>query len=124
MSLAAVSPEEFAEAKRAVFEVDVKPDLIRYSVMLIRQTRRDDSKLEVGCSPRAGISLLQAARARAFLHGRDYVTLTDLEHLTEDVMLHRVRRSYQAVAQGISARTLLPTISVAEVVLDGHSSGA
>jgi MoxR-like ATPase len=56
-----IPPEEFDAAKRAVFRVDVKESLIRYSVELIRQTRQENSGFELGCSPRAAISLVQAA---------------------------------------------------------------
>jgi hypothetical protein len=48
--------------------------------------------------------------------------LTDLERLAEDVMLHRVRRNYQAVAEGTPARALLKTTSVSELVLNGRLS--
>ena len=43
---------------------------------------------------------MQAARARAFVMDRDYVTPEDLFELAEDVVLHRIRLSYEALADG------------------------
>ena len=43
---------------------------------------------------------MQAARARAFVMQRDYVTPEDLFALAEDVVLHRMRLSYEALAEG------------------------
>ena len=66
---------------------------------LIRLTRTHPA-IEMGCSPRAGLSIVQAARARAFVNQRDYVVPEDLFELAEDVVLHRIRLSYEALADG------------------------
>ena len=64
----------------------------------------------IGCSPRAGISLVKASRARALIHGRDYVLPEDLFALAEDVILHRIRLSYEAVAEGHTSQQVLQEI--------------
>jgi MoxR-like ATPase len=64
----------------------------------------------LGCSPRAGIALVTAARARAFIHGRDHVVPDDLFALAEDVMLHRIRLNYEALAEGLTGRVVLKEI--------------
>jgi MoxR-like ATPase len=46
------------------------------------------------------LSIVQAARARAFGKERDYVVPEDLFELAEDVVLHRIRLSYEALAEG------------------------
>ena len=61
-------------------------------------------------SPRAGISLVKASRARALIHGRDYVVPEDLFALAEDVILHRIRLSYEAVADGYTSQQVLQEI--------------
>ncbi len=76
---------------------------------MVRRTREHPA-LEVGCSPRAGLSLVQAARARAFLHDRDYVVPEDLFSLAEDIVLHRIRMTYESVARGVSLRDVLEEI--------------
>ena len=56
-----------------------------------------------------------AARARAFIHGRDYAIPEDIFALAEDVILHRMRLSYEALAQGRTSagvlRDLLSTMA-------------
>ena len=59
---------------------------------------------------RAGIALVQAARARAFIHGRQYVIPEDLFALAEDVILHRIRLTYEALADGLSGPDILNEI--------------
>ena len=73
---------------------------------LINATRKHPH-LVLGCSPRAILSLVQASRARAYLYGRDYVVPEDLFCLAEDVILHRVRLNYEAIAEGVTGRGLL-----------------
>jgi len=46
-------------------------------------------------TPRAGMALTHASRARAFIHGRDYVVPEDLYALADDVLLHRMRLTYE-----------------------------
>ena len=68
------------------------------------------SMARTSCSPRAGISLVKASRARALIHGRDYVVPEDLFALAEDVILHRIRLSYEAVADGYTSQQVLQEI--------------
>ena len=51
-----------------------------------------------------------AARARAIMHDRDYVTPEDLFDLAEDVVLHRIRISYEASAAGHTTKEVLESI--------------
>ncbi|MGQ0628019.1 MAG: AAA family ATPase, partial [Phycisphaerales bacterium] len=88
--------EELTAAMQQVQAVHVSEVFIRHCIDLVDRTRscRD---LELGCSPRAGIALVQAARARAFIKGRDYAIPDDLFALAPDVMLHRMRPTYEAL---------------------------
>jgi MoxR-like ATPase len=97
----------------AVQEVYVSEVFTKHAVELVRRTRRN-RLVEVGGSPRAGIALALAARARAFIHGRDYAVPEDLYALAEDVLLHRMRLTYEALAEGVHAATVLRGI-LAEV---------
>jgi len=86
--------------------VHVSDVFIRDCVELVNRTRRH-RHLVLGCSPRAVLGLLQAGRARAFIYGRDYVIPEDLFALAEDVILHRIRLSYEALADGLRPRNVL-----------------
>ena len=66
--------------------------------------------IEHGGSPRAAIWLMHAAKAHAFLQGRDYVTPHDAKTLAPDVLRHRVSLSYEAEAEGRSADDVIQRI--------------
>lgn len=98
--------DELRQAMESVQNVHVSPVFIKHVVSVVRLTR-DDKRVSFGAGPRAGISITQAARARAFLYGRDYVTPDDLFALAEDVLLHRMRLNYAATADGHTASSVL-----------------
>ena len=103
------SADELVAAMEAVQSVHVSETFMEHVVHLVTCTR-DHEKLDLGCSPRAGISLIKASRARALLCGRDYVVPEDLFALAEDVMLHRMRLNYEALADGFSGEDVLREI--------------
>ena len=71
-------------------EVHAAPDLIDYLQRLLQFTR-DSEAFHTGVSPRGGLALLRAARARAWLKQRKYVVPEDLQHLLLPVFAHRIR---------------------------------
>lgn len=96
-------------AMESVQDVHVSETFLEHVVEIVTRTRRHPS-VELGCSPRAGISLVKAARARALIQGRHYVTPEDLFALAEDVMLHRMRLRYEALAEGQTTAMVLQEI--------------
>ncbi len=102
----ACSAAELTAAMDQVQAVHVSEVILAHVVELVRRTR-SDPRIEIGASPRAGMAMTQAARARAFIHGRDHVIPDDLFALAEDVLLHRLRLSYAALADGQTPRTVL-----------------
>lgn len=100
------TPDDLVRAMEAVHRVHVSDTFMEHVVDLVHRTRRHPA-LELGASPRAGISLIKAARARALLHARDYVVPEDLFALAEDVVLHRTRLTYEALAQGMTGQRVL-----------------
>ncbi|MFN0068040.1 MAG: AAA family ATPase [Limisphaerales bacterium] len=101
--------DELTSAMAAVQGVYVSDVFIKHCVELVRRTRRHP-RVELGGSPRAGIALVQAARARAYIHGRDHAIPEDLFALAEDVLLHRMRLTYEALAEGANGATVLKEI--------------
>jgi MoxR-like ATPase len=53
---------------------------------------------------------LKSSRARALIHGRDYVVPEDMYALAEDVILHRIRLTYEALADGVTGESVLRSI--------------
>jgi MoxR-like ATPase len=70
-------------------DVMVSEPLARYCYQVVNATRMDEA-VALGVSPRAAMSWIHAARARAFLHGRDYVLPDDLKCLARPVLAHRL----------------------------------
>jgi MoxR-like ATPase len=107
--------EELRALQRQCRTGYVEPSLMQYAVRLANATRdperfgiADLSKyISYGASPRASIHLIEAARALAFLRGRDYVLPEDVSDLALDVFRHRLVLSYEALAEGLSADELL-----------------
>jgi MoxR-like ATPase len=91
--------QDLVSAMETVQNVHVSDVFTKHCVELVRRTRSHPA-IELGCSPRAALSIVQAARARAFVKERDYVVPEDLFELAEDVVLHRIRLSYEALAEG------------------------
>ena len=98
--------EELARAMEDVSKVHVSEAFIEHVMEIVDRTRKHP-ELELGASPRAGIALVKASRARALIHGRDYVIPEDLFALAEDVILHRIRASYEALAEGRDTSVIL-----------------
>ena len=103
------SVESVVEAMEAVQHVYVSDTFVEHVVETVHRTRRHPA-VELGASPRAGIALVKASRARALVHGRSYVVPDDLFALAEDVFLHRMRLNYEALADGKTGAGVLTEI--------------
>src|SRR5918996_5372468 len=106
-----VEPERILRSRRLVHQIYADDRIKEYVLDLITATRRPAEVglgdltplIEFGASPRAGIFLLRAAKAHAFLQGRPYVTPDDVKALGLDVLRHRVILTYRADAEGMGA---------------------
>lgn len=86
---AMAGPEELVEWQRAVADIVTRPALLDY-VQALLHASRDPALFRSGLSPRAGLSLLQAARAHALIDGRGFVTPDDVRAVLPSVARHRV----------------------------------
>lgn len=98
--------EDLIQAMEAVHDVYVSETFMDHVVEVVNRTRNHPN-IELGCSPRAGIALIKASRARALIFGREYVIPEDLFALAEDVILHRIRLNYEALADGLTGSGVL-----------------
>ncbi len=99
-----------------VRDVHVSAEVRQYVVALVSGTRSSQD-LRLGASPRSGLQLLRAAKARAALDGRDYVLPDDVQDLAGPVLAHRLittpdaqvaQRTPEDVVADLVARTPLP----------------
>ncbi|MBQ7839195.1 MAG: MoxR family ATPase [Lachnospiraceae bacterium] len=90
---AVVSGEEILEMKNQAAQVYVHPALEEYMVDLVAATR-SSAKTVMGVSPRGTLALMRAARAWAYLEGRNYVVPDDVKAVAAPVLAHRLVLSY------------------------------
>ncbi|GLK55119.1 MoxR-like ATPase [Methylopila capsulata] len=108
-----LSADEVRRARRDVANVHLAPALKDYIVRIVTATRDADSAPEVRraieypVSPRGTLSLAAAAKARAYLHGRDHATPDDVAELAADTLAHRLVLTWRAAADGRTARDLV-----------------
>jgi MoxR-like ATPase len=98
--------EEVVLAQDAAASVLASQAVRDYVVSLLGATRADE-RVELGASPRAGLLLLRAAKARAALEGREYVLPDDVKALAEPVLVHRLMLGPEAVAANVSRREVV-----------------
>ena len=105
-----IDPQTVLDARREISAVAVSEGVERYMVDLIYATRFPDrygeplsNWIQVGGSPRASIALDKCARVMAWLNGRDHVQPDDVQTIAGDVLRHRLKLSYEASADGVSA---------------------
>ena len=97
---------QLAAAARAVRGVTLSAPVTNYVVRLVRATR-DSADIATGASPRAGVLLAGAARARAAIEGRDYVLPDDVKALATAVLRHRLLLSPLAEIEGKQIESLV-----------------
>ncbi len=121
---AAVRPvmelDDVLRARVAVANVRVEPRLRDYIVQLVRSTRSPgrmvrelSAYVEFGASPRATTALAMAARALAWLSGRDYATPDDVKAVALDTLRHRIVLTYEAEADEVSSDDVITQLLMA-----------
>lgn len=84
-----LNSHEIEEIKTRVANVFVSPEVASYALQLVSATRTH-SAIQIGISPRGSLAFIQAAKAYALIHGRNYVTPKDLQDLVPFVFSHRL----------------------------------
>jgi MoxR-like ATPase len=113
---AVITPEEVMQIRRAVRATHVSEPMLAYALSITGATR-EHPEIELGASPRASITLVRCAQARALLDGRDFVVPDDIKNLARVSLSHRVvsragsrldRGHMGAVIDQIVAQTPVP----------------
>jgi MoxR-like ATPase len=112
-ALAALKPilnkDILKELREIVRMIMVDDNILRYINSLIQSTRNYKS-IELGASPRASIALLIAAKAKAALSGRDFVTPDDVKHIAKPTLRHRIILTAEAEMEGIVVDEVLDNL--------------
>ncbi len=109
-----LSFESVMQARQAILGLHLAEELEAYIVNLVVATRdpgQVDSSLDgqvmYGASPRASMGIDRAARAHAWLAGRDYVGPEDIQAVASDVLRHRIVLSFEAEADGVTENSVI-----------------
>ncbi|EPG72641.1 ATPase, AAA family [Leptospira fainei serovar Hurstbridge str. BUT 6] len=115
---------EILKLSSLVDKVHVEPKLKSYIVRLVRNTRPEEKTIpdllpyvKHGASPRASLSLLKAAKARALWEGRDYVIPEDVKASLPEILRHRILLTFEAISEEVGIESVIQTVSEATQVL-------
>ena len=115
---AVADPVHLMQARKTIAGIFLDDRLVDYIVDLVHATRKPQDAglpdlvplVEYGASPRATIALAQAARAHAYLRGRDFVSPDDVKAMAPDVLRHRVLLTYEAEAENVSSDEVIARV--------------
>ena len=106
-----INPKTIIEAQRTINQIYVDSKVEDYVLNLIFATREPEKNglgdleniIDCGASPRATINLIKAAKARAFIEKRGYITPEDIRYIGKDILRHRIILTYEAEAEELSS---------------------
>jgi MoxR-like ATPase len=104
-----VTREQILHARRAMAEVTAKSEICSYIGKIVRTTRELD-KVLMGASSRAAVHLLQAAKVKALMAGRTFVSPDDVKIVCRPVLRHRVTLQPDAYVEGFTSDDILTTV--------------
>ena len=115
---AVLSREDISQIRHEINQITLSETLENYIVELVFATRRpldyglreEARYIQFGASPRGTIKLNLAAKALAYMDGRDYVLPEDIKEVAPDVFNHRIMLNYEAEADGITTRYVVDAI--------------
>jgi len=96
-----ISEADVLKIKEDVRKIKIADSVLKYAGEIVSLTRKEN-RFVMGVSPRAMIMLVQAAQAKAFLSGRDFVTPDDIKAVAVNTLHHRVTLTYEAKIAGES----------------------
>jgi MoxR-like ATPase len=96
-------------ARQGTAKVVAKPEICSYIGRIVRMTREMD-KVLMGASSRAAVHLLQAAKVRALMSGRNFITPDDVKRICRPVLRHRLTLQPDAYVEGFTTDDILNTV--------------
>ena len=113
-----LSPQQILRARDVATDVYLDEKIRKYIVDIVHATRtpanaglqKIEPFIQYGASPRAGISMAQAAKAQAFIKRRGYVIPEDVRGVCHDVMRHRLGLTYEAAAENVKPEQIIDEV--------------
>jgi len=115
---AACTGEQLLEMRKTANAIPVAEDVMKYAMMLCSASHPDSEHaaeaskkyIRLGASPRAGQALISAAKVKALMNGRYNVAYSDINELALPVLRHRIKLTFEAVAERVSADDIVTMI--------------
>jgi MoxR-like ATPase len=115
---AACNGEQLLQMRKTANAIPVAEDVMKYAMMLCSASHPDSEHaaeaskkyIRLGASPRAGQALISAAKVKALMNGRYNVSYSDINELALPVLRHRIKLTFEAVAERVSADDIVTMI--------------
>jgi MoxR-like ATPase len=104
-----VETSQLLDAREHVEDIHVEETIRDYILDVVEGTR-SHSDVEHGASPRASLAFLHTSKARAAIHGREYVIPDDVKALAEPILVHRLVLNTDAQLGNVSARAVVTDV--------------
>ncbi len=105
-----ISAQDILTMRKQINEIYIDDRIKNYVLDIVLKTREQSPYIACGASPRASINLIKAAKGKAFIEGREYVTPDDIKAMVYDVLRHRIIITYEAEAEEMTVENIISRI--------------
>jgi MoxR-like ATPase len=105
-----VSKGEVLELQKLTRDVPIAEDIKKRAINIVTSTRAKSEHIEYGASPRASIGIILAAKARALMRGRNYVSTEDIDTMAYPILRHRVILTFESERKGMTTDQVISDI--------------
>ncbi len=105
-----VTKNEVLELQKLTRDVPIAEDIKTRAIKIVGTTRQKNEHIEYGASPRASIGIILAAKARALIKGRNYVSKEDIDAMAYIVLRHRVILTFESERKGMTTDQVISDI--------------
>jgi len=102
--------DKLLELQTLVRDVPISDEMKKRAINIVIQTRKDAEFIEFGASPRASIGLILAAKARALINGRNFVSEEDVVKMAYPVLKHRIILNFESQRKGVTLEHVIDGI--------------
>jgi MoxR-like ATPase len=105
-----ISKNEVLELQNLTRDVPIAEDIKSRAIKIVIATRAKSENIEYGASPRASIGIILAAKARALMSGRNYVSAEDIDTMAYPILRHRVILTFESERKGMTTDQVISDI--------------
>jgi MoxR-like ATPase len=97
-----LNKQHLLSLQEIVKQVPIAKDIKDRALKIVTSSRSNKDLIHYGASPRATIGIILAAKARALMHGRNHVSMEDIETMAYPVLRHRIILNFEAERKGLT----------------------